>query len=200
MTLEYWSDIGVFLGEDSYERLLFDRPMSVYTSIYREFFLGDDIGLIAERRGIDGGMIDDIFKTQAFHEVIDKFHEDNEGKSSFQIQLDAVSETALRKLNDVLNDEDTAAKDIIAAANAVAVNFAGLTVGKKAQSALGNGEATNSVTIQAQHFNVGGNVPGLSGEMSDEIARHQPRDSNANNGVGNSRTKSPDVIDVDPFW
>ena len=199
MTLEYWSDIGVFLGEDSYERLLFDRPMSVYTSIYREFFLGDDIGLIAERRGIDGGMIDDIFKTQAFHEVIDKFHADNEGKSSFQIQLDAVSETALRKLNDVLNDEETAAKDIIAAANAVAVNFAGLTVGKKAQSALGNGEATNSVTIQAETFNLGGSVPpGINGEISDTIARHQTRDNTK--VVGNKPTKSPEVIDVDPFW
>lgn len=179
MEYKYWSDIGNYTGDGELERFLFDRPMTTYMSIYRDYLIGDTLEDIAERRGIGTGEVADMFNSPAFNEVIDRFTEENEGKSMQELLTEAGAERAIRRLLVVLDNPDIDAKDAISAAKTIAVDFAGLTVGKKQSDGGQNDSTAPMLTFNLQ----GATPPGLGVEMSDVLAI-------------NRRRNPPDIVDV----
>jgi hypothetical protein len=166
MTYKYWSDVGSYIGTDEYERLLFDRPMVTYLSIYRDYLIGDSFDEIAERRDVGTDAIKDMFNSLPFNEVIERFTEENDGKTIQQLLTEAGSERALRRLLEVLDKPDAEDKDVISASKSIASDFAGLTVGKKQTD-------TGEVSGGAGHvtFNLLGALPpGIDTEWSEVLA------------------------------
>jgi hypothetical protein len=124
-----------------------------------------------------------MFDSLPFNEVIERFTEENEGKTVQQLLTEAGSERALRRLLEVLDKPDAEDKDVISASKSIASDFAGLTVGKKQTDAGEVSGGAGSVT-----FNIMGTTPpGLGVELSDVMAEARRRTKDA---------MTKDIIDI----